>query len=120
LINTMAIVLIVGSLLLAAMSLVFVVANRPVGLVQLVGLGIGEAALAVQVVLAIVKLADGQRAHGGMAVFIGYLAGSLLILPVAALWGLGDRSRWGSGVVLVGYLVIAVLTVRMQQVWRGI
>lgn len=119
-VNSMAVVLIVGSLLFAAASVVFVVANRPVGLIQLVGLGIGETALLVQVVLAIVKLADGQKAHGGLAVFIGYLAGSLLILPAAALWGLGDRSRWGSGVVLVGYLVIAVLTVRMQQVWRGV
>jgi hypothetical protein len=52
-------------------------------------------------------------------VFIGYLAGSLVILPVAAAWGLGERSRWGAAVVAAGFLVSAVLIVRMQQVWHG-
>jgi hypothetical protein len=54
-----------------------------------------------------------------MVFFIGYLAGGLLILPVAAAWGLGERTRWGPAVIAAGFLVTAVLIVRMQQVWHG-
>jgi hypothetical protein len=119
-IHSFEVALIIAALVFAVVSLVYVLRKKPVGPVQLGGLALVEAALIVQVVLAVIKLADGQRPHGGMALFIGYLAGSLVILPVAAVWGLGDRSRWGSAVVVVAYLVIAVLAVRMEQVWRGV
>lgn len=117
-IDTLAISVIIGGLALGAVSVVIAMMNRPVGMPLLVALGVGELALLVQVVLAIVKLAGGERPDGGMPTFIGYLIGSLLILPLAALLGLGERSRWGTAVVAGGFLVIAVLTVRMQQVWQ--
>jgi len=118
-VDTLAVTLIVGMLVLAGLSLVMTALDRRVGRLLLAATVLGEAGLLVQVVWAIVRLAGGGRPVGGMAIFIGYLAGSLVILPVAAAWGLAERTRWGPAVVAAGFLVSAVLIVRMQQVWHG-
>jgi hypothetical protein len=118
-VDALATTLIVGVLVLAGLSLLLTALDRRVGPPLLVTVALGEAGLLVQVVWAIVRIAGGGRPEGGMAVFIGYLAGSLLILPVAAAWGLAERTRWGPAVVAAGFLVTAVLIVRMQQVWHG-
>ena len=118
-VHPLAVSLIVVALALAGLGLVLTALDRRVGLVLLAAAVVGEAGLLVQVVWGAVKLISGERPAGGSAVFIGYLAGSLLILPLAAAWGLADRSRWGSAVVTAGFLVMAVLIVRMQQVWNG-
>lgn len=118
-VDTVATVLIAGMLVLAALGLLMSVLDRRVGRLLIAAAAVGEAGLLVQVVWAVVRLAGGARPVGGLAVFIGYLAGSLVILPVAALWGLAERTRWGPAVVAAGFLVMAVLIVRMQQVWHG-
>jgi hypothetical protein len=117
--HTLAVSLIVGALVLAGLGLVMTALDRGVGKVLLAAAALGELGLLTQVVWAIVTMAGGERPAGGLPVFIGYLAGSLLILPIAAAWGLGERTRWGSAVVTGGFLVMAVLIVRMQQVWNG-
>jgi hypothetical protein len=118
-IDAVAVTLISMALVLAAWSALMTALKRLVGPSQLIGLAVAEVALLVQAVLAAVKLAHGERPDGGLLLFCLYLVGSLLLLPIAGLWGWADRSRWGSGVVVVGYLVMAVLIVRMQQVWRA-
>jgi hypothetical protein len=118
-VDALAVTLIVGVLVLAGVALVMAALNRRVGRLLLATAALGELGLLVQVGWAVVRLTGGGRPVGGLAVFIGYLIGSLLILPVAAVWGLGERSRWGPAVVAAGFLVTAVLIVRMQQVWHG-
>jgi hypothetical protein len=118
-VHALAVSLITGALVLAGLALVTAALNRRVGVVLLGAAALGEAGLLVQVIWAIARLAGGARPAGGMPIFIGYLAGSLVILPVAAFWGLAERTRWGPVVVAAGFLVIAVLVVRMQQVWHG-
>jgi hypothetical protein len=117
--HVLAAALIAGVLVLACLALVMTALNRRVGRLLLTAVALGEAGLIVQVVWAVVRLAGGGRPAGGLAVFVGYLIGSLLILPVAAAWGLAERTRWGPAVVAAGFLVTAVLIVRMQQVWHG-
>lgn len=107
------------ALVLAAYSALMTALKRPLRLDQLVGAGIAEVALATQAVLAVVKLARGEHPDGGMLIFVLYLVGSVLLVPVAVLWGRAEHSRWGSGVMVVGYLVMAVLMLRMQQIWQG-
>jgi hypothetical protein len=118
-VHALAVTLIVGALVLAGLGLVMTALDRRVGAVLLVAAAAGEAGLLVQVVWAVVRIAGGHRPVGGLPIFIGYLIGSLAILPVAAAWGLGERSRWGPAVVTAGFLVMAVLIVRMEQVWNG-
>jgi hypothetical protein len=118
-VHALAVSLIVGVLTLAGVGLMMTALDRGVGRLLIGAVALGEAGMLAQVVAAIVVLAGGHRPAGGLAIFIGYLAGSLLILPVAAGWGMGERSRWGPAVVTAGFLVTAVLIVRMQQVWNG-
>lgn len=107
------------ALVLAAYSALMTALKRPVGRDQLIGAGIAELALVAQAILGVVKLAQGGRPDGGTLIFVLYLIGSTLLLPLTVLWGRAEQTRWGSGVMVVGYLVMAVLMVRMQQVWRG-
>jgi hypothetical protein len=80
------------------------------------GLVAAEIVAIIQVLVAIVQAARGERPHE-VATFIGYALTSVLVPPVGALWALSDKSRWGTGAAGVAALVLAVLTVRMQQVW---
>lgn len=89
--------------------------RRPLTLLAY-GLVLVEVAALVQVVVAIVQAVRGERPDE-VATFIGYALTSLLVPPVGALWALSDKSKWGTGAAGVAALVLAVLTLRMQQVW---
>ncbi len=52
-------------------------------------------------------------------VFVFYLLFCLGVPPAMVWWGRGEPGRWGSGVVAVASLVLAVLMLRVQQVWVG-
>ena len=43
----------------------------------------------------------------------------VVIPPAAVLWGIAEKSRWGTGVVVVAMLTVAVLCVRVLQIWKG-
>jgi hypothetical protein len=108
----------IASLVLAAWSGLTALLNRPAGRSHLVGLGLLEAALVAQVVVAVVKLADGERPEH-MATFVGYLIASLLVLPIGGALALMERGRSGSVIVGVASVVIPVLILRLRQVWGG-
>jgi hypothetical protein len=89
--------------------------RRPV-LWLLGGLAAVELAALVQVVVAILAVLRGER-PAQAAVFGGYALASLLVPPIGGVWALAERSRWGTAAAGVACLVLAVLTVRLQQVW---
>lgn len=51
--------------------------------------------------------------------FFSYWAVTIVVAPAAVLWGIAEKSRWGTGVVVVGMLTIAALLVRLVQIWQG-
>ena len=51
--------------------------------------------------------------------FVGYLVALILIPPGTAVWAVGERTRYGTGVLLVGFLVVPVMILRLQQIWAG-
>ena len=65
-----------------------------------------------------VALARTERDVDGV-LFISYLVTVLVIPPAAVLWGVAEKSRWGTGVVLVAMLTVAVLVVRVLGIWQG-
>jgi hypothetical protein len=77
-----------------------------------------EVGLLVQLVLGLVQVAGD---HGGVnvAAYVGYLVGSLVILPAGFVWSVGERSRAGTGVLLVAVAVIPVLFLRIHQLWSA-
>lgn len=51
--------------------------------------------------------------------YVSYLVTTVLIPPAAVLWGIGDRSRWGTGVVAVALFTVSVMLIRTHQIWEG-
>jgi hypothetical protein len=110
---------IVTALLAAAWCLVTTLRKRPLGIGELVGMGVVQALVLAQIVISVVHLAQGQRPQS-LVTFIGYLVAIFLILPVAAVLARLEPTHWGSLIATVGCLVVAVLIVRLDQVWTGV
>lgn len=123
-IEVLAAVLTYVALAAAVWSAVLAVVNKPIELRQWHGLwlyglvALLEVGLLAQLVIGIVKLATDDRQVEG-ATFIGYLATTPLLLPIAAFWALMERTRWGPVVMVVGCLTVPVLILRLNQVWAG-
>lgn len=89
------------------------------------GLSIGALALVqlgliIQLVVSIILAAIGERAKNDTVEFFAYLIVALMIPLAAAFWALIERSRWSTLVLGVGALTVAVMLVRMSQIWTGI
>jgi hypothetical protein len=74
--------------------------------------------LLAQLVVGIVQLVSTDQNVSGV-LFIGYMIGSLIVLPLGALWALAESSRWGAGALAVACLVIPVLELRMYEIWTA-
>ena len=114
--DPLPVVLIVASLVLALAVAVYVALGRRVDDPLLLGLAVVEVGFLAQAVIGIVRLAGTGRDVNG-AVFVGYLIGALIVLPIGALWSLAERSRSGTAVLIVAALTVAFLVVRLQQIW---
>jgi hypothetical protein len=78
-----------------------------------------ELLLLAQAVVAVVLLVQGGQIAGSAGVFLAYLVGTLLVLPLTTLWGLGEPNRWTLVALAVANLVVAVLVLRLAQIWVG-
>lgn len=82
-----------------------------------------DASLTVVEVVVIAQLIAGLASLGSAPpsvskfVYVGYLVGALVVLPIAWVWSQAERSRSGLGVLLVGLFVVAFLVVRLHQIW---
>jgi len=105
-------------------ALVLMLVNRPVQPDRWFGVGLLgvllllELGLLAQAVVGLVQLFTTDRDIEKFT-FGGYAVAPVVIIPVAAIWSLAERSRWGPGVLLVGCLSIPVLILRMGQIWDG-
>ena len=105
--------------LLGAVALVVqIVRDRVPGtglLVLVVGI---EVLLVVHLVLGVVKVVG---APSGVSVweYVAYLVGSLLFLPAGVVWSAGERTRGGTGVLLVAVLVVPFLFVRLADIYAA-
>ncbi len=81
-------------------------------------LGLLEIGLVAQLVIGLVRL-GGEHDGVNVAAYVGYLVGSLVILPAGFVWSVGERSRAGTGVLLVAVAVIPVLFLRVHQLWSA-
>jgi hypothetical protein len=111
-------IIIVTALLIAVYALYRVVRNRGLDDPLLFALGGLEILLLVQLVAGLVAVASTDRDIDG-ATFIGYLFGIAVLPPLAAVWALVERTRWGSAVIAVLGIVVAVMVVRLDQIWAG-
>ena len=110
--------IIVVALVLAAWAFVLVAANRPPNLSILAGAAVLEVLLLGFLVGGIAQMVGSHRDFA-RAEFVGYLAACVLIPPAGLVWGWGERTRSGTAVLAVAFLIMPVMVVRVQQVWAG-
>ena len=110
--------LVLGAICLvtAVWLVVLIVLDRLPGDLLYGALAVIEVGLVVQLVIGLVRVFGD---HGGLnvAAYVGYLVGSLLVLPVAFAWSAGERTRSGTAVLLVGVVAVAFLFLRLNQLW---
>jgi hypothetical protein len=75
-----------------------------------------EVGLVAQLVIGLTMVFDDHRGVS-VGTYVGYLLGALVILPLAAGWARAERTRSGTGVLLVAVLVLPVLFVRLHDIW---
>jgi hypothetical protein len=97
-------------------ALVLAARNKRIDWTVLGVLGVVEILLVAQLVVGIVQLSGTDRDVSG-PFFVGYLIGSLLILPIGAFWALAESSRWGAGALAIACLVIPILELRLHDLW---
>ncbi len=93
--------------------------GRLPSLVSIGALAITELGLLVQLVVSIVLVANGEQAKQDTFEFFGYLVVALLVPPAVALWALVERTKWSTVILGAGAITVAVMMVRMHQIWTG-
>lgn len=108
----------VVALLLAAWALVSAASNRPPSLLVLAAGLVLEVLLLGFAVGGVVQMAGTNRPFARVE-FVGYLLGVVAILPLAFYWAWGEKSRSGTVVIALAFLIMPVMVLRVQQVWAG-
>ena len=103
-------------LLVAIQLVVLMVRDVRPGRITYLLLGLVEAGLVAQLVLGLGRV-FGDHEGVSVATYVGYLVGALAIVPLAAGWAWAERTRAGTGVLLVGIVVLPVLFVRLHDIW---
>ncbi len=111
-------VVIALALVAAAAMVVLAILDRSVPVWGLVLLGLLELAVLVLTIVCVVAWIGGTG-PAEPVVFVFYLLFCLGVPPAMVWWGRGEPGRWGSGVVAAAAIVLAVLVLRVQQVWVG-
>lgn len=111
-------VVIAASLLLALWTGIQAGRRRPTSEAQMIGAIVVEVALLVQVVIALVQLFGGTTPAEPVT-FVAYSIGVLLALPLGFYLAREERSRWGSLCLCFTAVVVAVMVLRLLQLWQA-
>ncbi|MER7203698.1 hypothetical protein CG723_32140 [Streptomyces sp. CB01635] len=84
-----------------------------------IGMAVVSLLATVQLIVGIVHLARGEKPDQGTTIFVAYLIGAFACIPAAGFMSLAERTRWGSVTVAAGGIVLAVLQVRLYDIWGG-
>jgi hypothetical protein len=98
--------------------IVLLVRDQPAGDPTFLLLGVIELVLLVQAIAGGVALASTDRDVAGV-LFVSYLVGALCALPIGAFWSLAERTRAGTGVLLVATFTVVALELRLNSIWAG-
>jgi hypothetical protein len=108
-----------GTGVLILLSGLFTLLDRRVNTLVLAVVAVVELITLAQLVVGVVQLASTARDVNG-PVFVAYLLGLVVVLPLASVWALAEKSRWGTGVLVIAGFVLLVLVARLQQLWTGV
>ncbi|WP_460063600.1 hypothetical protein [Streptomyces sp. YKOK-I1] len=109
----------VAALLLAAWCGWAAHRDQPTKDWHFMGMAVVSVLALMQLVIGVVLLAWGQQPAQGTTIFVAYLLGAFACVPAAGLMSLSERTRWGSVTVAASAVVLAVLEVRLYDIWGG-
>lgn len=109
----------VAALLLAAWCGWAAYRDQPTKDWHFIGMAVASVLALVQLVIGVVQLARGEEPAQGTTIFVAYLLGAFACVPAAGFMSLAERTRWGSVTVAAGGVVLAVLEVRLYDIWGG-
>lgn len=110
------------SLAVAVWGLVLAARKRSVAIkrrenyVLLWALGALEIGLLAQAIVGLASLAGTDRQIEGLT-FAIYLLVALLVLPAGLFWAMAEPGRWGPAVLTLAGVAVAVMILRMHQLW---
>ncbi|MGW0749440.1 hypothetical protein [Streptomyces sp. NPDC002587] len=82
-----------------------------------IGMAVVTVLVLAQLVIGLVMLARGEKPDEGTVIFVAYLVGAFAAVPAAGMLSLSERTKWGSVTVAAGAVVLAVLEVRLYDIW---
>lgn len=109
--------IIVAALALAVWGGVAAALDRPPGRALFAGTAVVAGLMLVQAAVALVRLATGADVDG--ALFLGYAVTAVILLPCAGYLARLEPTRWGSGILAAGGVVLAPLVLRLLQIWTA-
>lgn len=109
-------VLVAAAMLLAVLACGYAVFDRLIdnwllGLAALVEIGV-----LVQLVRGLVGIADLDTVER-KATFTAYLVTLPFVLAITVWGAIKDKTRWAMASIAVGAFAVAVMTLRLQQIW---
>ena len=110
-------VVLVASLIFAAVVLVYVAIDRTPDWGLLGAAGFIEGLTLVLLVVAGIQVGGVDLSGGALVTFFGYLVAGLVLLPAGFVWSLAERSRGATAVLAVAGLAQAFVILRAMQVW---
>ncbi|MFD3452120.1 hypothetical protein ACFWVC_08055 [Streptomyces sp. NPDC058691] len=118
--DVLTIVVSATALLLAAWCGFAAFRDQPTKDWHFIGMAVVAVLALVQLVVGVIKVSTGEKPVDGTTIFFAYLVGAACTVPAAAFMSLTERTRWGSAVVAAGGLILAVLEVRLYDIWGGV
>ena len=82
-------------------------------------LGIVLLGLIIQFVYTTVLVVGGAEAAVDTVEFFAYLVVAMMVPVGAGFWALVERNLWSTVILGVAALTVAVMLVRMNQIWTG-
>jgi hypothetical protein len=82
-------------------------------------LGVVLIGLLGQFVYSSVAVVGGAEAAVDTVEFFAYLVVAIMVPVGAGFWALVERNRWSTVILGVAALTVAVMLVRMNQIWTG-
>src|SRR4051812_19776000 len=117
--NFLSVILIATFLVGAIWTAVLAGLDRRVGKRLLLVLALAEGLVLVQLVVAVVEVAVGDRPDSTLT-FLAYAVAELVILPVGVFWSQAEKSRSSTLVITIACLAVPVMTARMWQMWSTV
>jgi hypothetical protein len=115
-IDGLAVGIAVVAVLLGVAGTVLAALDRRPGKPFLQGVLLLQLLLLAQAAVAVTRLVQGDRPLE-LGAFAGYLLVSVLLVPGGAIWSLEEKSRYGTLILAVVCLVVAVLQQRLLSLW---